>query len=109
MRIVSPVLRSQRFTNNRFTNPLVYTRQDPGHGTHLVTVANQYPDVNLISFPSPPLPAGWPLSWVKSAVYFPEDQLRQLRGIDATIYVRFLRGCCEFHHASMEDITAEQR
>ncbi|KAF9483352.1 hypothetical protein BDN70DRAFT_799820 [Pholiota conissans] len=44
-------------------------------------------------FPSPPSPAGWPLSWVKQAIYFPEDKLNELRGLDATLYIRFLRGC----------------
>ncbi|KJA17998.1 hypothetical protein HYPSUDRAFT_45721 [Hypholoma sublateritium FD-334 SS-4] len=47
-------------------------------------------------FPSPPSPTGWPLSWVKQAVYFPEDKLNELRGLDATLYIRFLRGCFWF-------------
>ena len=46
--------------------------------------------------PSPPSPAGRPLSWVKQAIAFPEDKLNELRGIDATLYIRFLRGCCTF-------------
>ncbi|PPQ91695.1 hypothetical protein CVT25_012908 [Psilocybe cyanescens] len=46
--------------------------------------------------PSPPTPTGWPLSWVKQAIYFPEEKLRELRGLDATIYIRFLRGCFWF-------------
>jgi len=50
----------------------------------------------LLRKPSPPSPAGWPLSWVKQAIYFPEDKLRELRGIDAALYTRFLRGCCTF-------------
>jgi hypothetical protein len=45
-------------------------------------------------FPSPPSPAGWPLSWVKQAIDFPEEKLNELRGLDATLYIRFLRGCC---------------
>ncbi|PCH40020.1 hypothetical protein WOLCODRAFT_116507 [Wolfiporia cocos MD-104 SS10] len=43
--------------------------------------------------PSPLHPHGWPLSWVKSVVAFPEDRFNKLRGIDATLYIRFLRGC----------------
>lgn len=46
--------------------------------------------------PSPPSPAGWPLSWVQQAIDFPEAKLLELRGIDATLYIRFLRGCCRF-------------
>jgi hypothetical protein len=44
--------------------------------------------------PSPPSPAGWPLSWVRQTINFPEEKLLKLRGIDATLYIRFLRGCC---------------
>ncbi|KDR82888.1 hypothetical protein GALMADRAFT_134426 [Galerina marginata CBS 339.88] len=47
-------------------------------------------------FASPPSPAGWPLSWVRQVLDFPEDRLRELRGLDATIYIRFLRGCFWF-------------
>ncbi|PPR04094.1 hypothetical protein CVT24_010667 [Panaeolus cyanescens] len=47
-------------------------------------------------FPSPPTPAGWPLSWVKEAVNFPEDKINELRGLDAALYIRFLRGCFWF-------------
>jgi hypothetical protein len=43
--------------------------------------------------PSPPSPGGWPLSWIKQAIQFPEDKMLELRGIDATLYTRFLRGC----------------
>jgi len=46
------------------------------------------------SDPSPPHPRGWPLGWVKQVLTFPEDKMLALRGIDATLYVRFLRGCC---------------
>ena len=47
--------------------------------------------------PSPPAPAGWPLSWVKPAVDFPEMKMLELRGVDATLYTRFLRGWCMFY------------
>ncbi|PFH54095.1 hypothetical protein AMATHDRAFT_38479 [Amanita thiersii Skay4041] len=47
-------------------------------------------------YPSPPSPLGWPLSWVKPIIYFPEDELNELRGVDATLYIRFLRGCFWF-------------
>ncbi|TFY68743.1 hypothetical protein EVJ58_g833 [Rhodofomes roseus] len=46
--------------------------------------------------PSPPTPRGWPLSWVKQAAKVSEDQFNDLRGIDATLYIRFLRGCWWF-------------
>ncbi|KAH9950604.1 DUF221-domain-containing protein [Amylocystis lapponica] len=46
--------------------------------------------------PSPPHPRGWPFSWVKQALAFPEEQLNSLRGVDATLYTRFLRGCFWF-------------
>ncbi|KAF8073764.1 hypothetical protein FPV67DRAFT_764997 [Lyophyllum atratum] len=46
--------------------------------------------------PSPPTPRGWPLSWVKQAIQFPEPKMLELRGIDATLYVRFLRACFWF-------------
>ncbi|KAF9781625.1 hypothetical protein BJ322DRAFT_233934 [Thelephora terrestris] len=46
--------------------------------------------------PSPRHPRGWPLSWVKEVVAFPEERMLALRGIDATLYVRFLRGCWWF-------------
>jgi hypothetical protein len=45
--------------------------------------------------PSPPTPRGWPLSWLKDSITFPQEKLNKLRGVDATLYVRFLRGCCE--------------
>ncbi|KAK1232809.1 hypothetical protein PQX77_004035 [Marasmius sp. AFHP31] len=47
-------------------------------------------------FPSPPTPRGWLLSWVPQAVRFPEDKLNELRGLDAALYIRFLRGCFWF-------------
>ncbi|THV00838.1 DUF221-domain-containing protein [Dendrothele bispora CBS 962.96] len=47
-------------------------------------------------YPSPPSPLGWPLGWVSQALKFPEDKLNQLRGVDAALYIRFLRGCFWF-------------
>ncbi|KAF7298976.1 CBM1 domain-containing protein [Mycena indigotica] len=47
-------------------------------------------------YPSPPSPKGWPLSWVKQVVFFPADKMNELRGVDATLYVRWLRGCFFF-------------
>ncbi|KAJ7784498.1 hypothetical protein B0H16DRAFT_1681889 [Mycena metata] len=47
-------------------------------------------------YPSPPSPRGWPLSWVKQVVFFPADKMNELRGVDATLYIRFLRGCFFF-------------
>jgi len=41
--------------------------------------------------PSPALPK-WPLAWVKQAIMFPEKKLPELIGIDATLYIRFLKG-----------------
>ncbi|KAG7440881.1 uncharacterized protein BT62DRAFT_567336 [Guyanagaster necrorhizus] len=46
--------------------------------------------------PSPPSPKGWILSWVPQAVWFPEAKMNEIRGIDATLYIRFLRGCFWF-------------
>ncbi|KAG7088362.1 hypothetical protein E1B28_012366 [Marasmius oreades] len=47
-------------------------------------------------YPSSPSPRGWPLSWVPQVVRFPEDKLNELRGLDAVVYIRFLRGCFWF-------------
>lgn len=47
-------------------------------------------------YPSPPTPKGWPLSWVKDSITFPQAKLNELRGVDATLYVRFLRGTLLF-------------
>ncbi|KAJ7505259.1 hypothetical protein B0H11DRAFT_2154128 [Mycena galericulata] len=47
-------------------------------------------------YPSPPSPRGWPLSWVKQVVFFPADKMNELRGVDATLYIRWLRGCFWF-------------
>ena len=44
--------------------------------------------------PTPLAPMGYPLAWVKQVVWFPEDKMNELRGLDATLYIRFLRGCC---------------
>ena len=76
--------------------PQVYTRQDLGQGICCMHELGAIFDVCDIRFPSPPSPAGLPLSWAKPVVNFPEDKLQELRGIDATIYVRFLRGCCKY-------------
>ncbi|KAF9221015.1 hypothetical protein BS17DRAFT_758900 [Gyrodon lividus] len=46
--------------------------------------------------PPPPSPMGWPLSWVKDSLNVPQDKLNDLRGVDATLYTRFLRGCLFF-------------
>ncbi|KAI0755185.1 hypothetical protein C8Q80DRAFT_1093766 [Daedaleopsis nitida] len=46
--------------------------------------------------PSPPLPRKWPLGWIKQVLTFPEDRFNQLRGVDASLYIRFLRGCFWF-------------
>ncbi|KAI0270050.1 hypothetical protein BC834DRAFT_864712 [Gloeopeniophorella convolvens] len=48
------------------------------------------------SNPSPPTPLGWPLAWVREVIKFPESSLNELRGLDATVYSRFLRGCTWF-------------
>ncbi|KAF8139509.1 hypothetical protein K438DRAFT_1911418 [Mycena galopus ATCC 62051] len=47
-------------------------------------------------YPSPPTPRGWPLSWVKQVVFFPPNKMNELRGVDATLYIRWLRGCLFF-------------
>ncbi|KAI0822219.1 DUF221-domain-containing protein [Trametes gibbosa] len=53
--------------------------------------------------PSPPHPRGWPLGWIKPVLKFPEDRMNQLRGVDATLYIRFLRGC--FWYALLHTLT----
>ncbi|CAK5284161.1 unnamed protein product [Mycena citricolor] len=45
-------------------------------------------------YPSPASPRGWLLSWVKQIVWLPPEKMNELRGVDATLYVRFLRACC---------------
>jgi hypothetical protein len=47
-------------------------------------------------YASTPIPLKWPLEWVPQALRFSEGQLNQLRGVDAALYVRFLRGCFWF-------------
>ncbi|KAL4081093.1 hypothetical protein J3A83DRAFT_4204650 [Scleroderma citrinum] len=46
--------------------------------------------------PSPPISQGRPLSWVKEVVRMPQAKFNELRGVDATLYVRFLQGCLYF-------------
>ncbi|TFK40830.1 hypothetical protein BDQ12DRAFT_721445 [Crucibulum laeve] len=53
-------------------------------------------DHGLGKFPSPPTPKGWPLSWVKQVIQFPEARLNEIRGVDAALYIRFLRGAFWF-------------
>lgn len=60
-----------------------------------MTVRVHTPDDSLRR-PSPTLPRTWPLGWIKQAWTFPEDRLNQLRGVDASLYIRFLRGCFWF-------------
>ncbi|KAJ4482111.1 hypothetical protein J3R30DRAFT_3286495 [Lentinula aciculospora] len=43
-------------------------------------------------YASPPIPLDWPLGWIPQVLRFSEDQLNQLRGVDAALYIRFLRG-----------------
>ena len=75
------------------------------HWSHLLSVLPMYPACAWWVFgslspvspnrrPSPPYPWGWPLSWVKEVVTFPEEKMLALWGTDATLYVRFLCGCC---------------
>ncbi|KAH9912692.1 uncharacterized protein BXZ73DRAFT_107327 [Epithele typhae] len=46
--------------------------------------------------PSPPLPRKYILGWVKQVLTFPEDQFNQLRGVDAALYIRWIRACFWF-------------
>ncbi|KAI0036449.1 hypothetical protein K488DRAFT_41147 [Vararia minispora EC-137] len=46
--------------------------------------------------PSPPLNVHWPIQWILDALLFSELKLLELRGLDATLYSRFLRGCAWF-------------
>ena len=48
---------------------------------------------NVVRNPSPLIPQGWPLSWVRQVLYIPETKINELRGLDATIYSLFLRAC----------------
>lgn len=36
------------------------------------------------------------MEWVKQVLAFPEDRFNELRGVDATLYIRWLRGCFWF-------------
>ena len=47
------------------------------------------------STPSPPL-AKWPLMWAWQALRFDDWFYATHTGMDTVVYVRFLRGCCEF-------------
>ncbi|KIK52099.1 hypothetical protein GYMLUDRAFT_88867 [Collybiopsis luxurians FD-317 M1] len=47
-------------------------------------------------YASPPIPLKWPLGWIPQVLKFSEEQLNQLRGVDAALYIRFLRGCFWF-------------
>lgn len=42
--------------------------------------------------PSPALPK-FPLQWVTQAISYPEANLPNLIGVDASTYIRFLQGC----------------
>ncbi|KAF8271950.1 hypothetical protein EI94DRAFT_1719278 [Lactarius quietus] len=46
--------------------------------------------------PSPLIPQGWPLSWVRQVLNIPETKINELRGLDATIYSLFLRACTRY-------------
>ncbi len=59
--------------------------------------------LNMCRRPSPPHPRGWPLGWIKPVLKFPEDRMNSLRGVDATLYTRFLRGC--FWFALLQTLT----
>jgi len=43
--------------------------------------------------PAPRLPK-WPLSWISQLIMFPENKLPEMIGLDQTLYLRFIRGCC---------------
>ena len=45
--------------------------------------------------PAPRLPK-WPLSWIPQVIMFPENKLPEMIGLDQTLYLRFVRGCCTF-------------
>ena len=44
-------------------------------------------DIRVCRFPSPPLPKGWVLSWFRQTFSFPEAQMHEMRGIDATLFM----------------------
>ncbi|VDC00686.1 unnamed protein product [Peniophora sp. CBMAI 1063] len=45
---------------------------------------------------SPPLPLKYPFQWAKQAIMLNEPELLELRGLDATLYMRWMRGCTWF-------------
>ncbi|KAK2465349.1 hypothetical protein APHAL10511_002703 [Amanita phalloides] len=51
----------------------------------------------------PPPPTGRPLSWIKEVMGTSEGRLNELRGVDAALYIRFLRGC--FWFTSLHTLT----
>ncbi|KAI0346019.1 DUF221-domain-containing protein [Trametopsis cervina] len=46
--------------------------------------------------PAPPIAQGWALSWIPQAIKFPTQKFTEIRGVDASLYVRFLKGCVVF-------------
>lgn len=64
-----------------------------GHGQSVSSLLGRSRSSFLLRKPSPPTPRGWPLSWVPQAAKVSEDTFNELRGLDATVYIRFLRGC----------------
>ena len=68
----------------------------PGQVVGQVSMIISGPYKATIAFyrkPSPPIAQGWPLSWVPQALKFPQTRFTELRGVDASLYVRFLKGC----------------
>jgi hypothetical protein len=55
--------------------------------------------------PSPALDLRWPLSWIHEVLTFPDSKFNELRGVDASLYVRFLKGCGEFTTSLILSIT----
>lgn len=47
------------------------------------------------AYPSPPV-SKWLLGWVYDSYTFPMEQFADLRGIDATLYIRFMRGILQW-------------
>ncbi|KAJ3556206.1 hypothetical protein NM688_g2150 [Phlebia brevispora] len=45
---------------------------------------------------SPPVTQGWPLSWIRQVLRTPDTKMNELRGVDATLYVRIMQGCVWF-------------
>ena len=80
-------------------NPLInvhyfsaYTKAGPGQSASFFQLPPR-PYSHILRNPSPPISQGWPLSWVKQVINFPEAKLSELRGLDATVYLLFLRAC----------------